>query len=57
MRVSGLQPRPMHAAAGARFVHETDYEPVDPAVCADACVQLLAADGAAWRGKVPELRG
>ena len=45
VRVSGLQPRPMRTPLRARaFTHETDYVPVDPAACADACVQLLAAD-------------
>ena len=56
VRVSGLQPRPMRTGLRARaFTHETDFVPVDPANCAAACVQLLAADGAAWRGKVMEL--
>ena len=56
VRVSGLQPRPMRTGLRARaFTHETDFAPVDPANCAAACVQLLAADGAEWRGKVMEL--
>ncbi|WP_433851145.1 SDR family NAD(P)-dependent oxidoreductase [Stenotrophomonas nitritireducens] len=58
VRVSGLQPRPMRTPLRARaFTHETDFAPVDPAACADACVQLLATEGASWRGKVMELHG
>ncbi|MCL7714201.1 SDR family NAD(P)-dependent oxidoreductase [Stenotrophomonas mori] len=57
VRVSGLQPRPMRTALRARaFAHDIDHGTVDPGLCADACVQLLAAEGARWRGQVKVLR-
>lgn len=56
VRVGGLQPGPMRTALRARaFTHEEDLVPVDPAVYAAACVQLLGADGRQWRGKVMDL--
>lgn len=56
VRVSGLQPGPMRTGLRARaFTHEEDIAAVDPASYAGACVQLLAAGGVAWRGKVVEL--
>lgn len=56
VRVSGLQPGPMRTGLRARaFTHEEDALAVDPANYAEACVQLLAAGGAPWRGRVLEL--
>jgi len=56
VRISGLQPGPMRTGLRARaYTHEEDAAPVDPAGYADACVQLLSAAGAAWRGKVMDL--
>lgn len=56
VRISGVQPGPMRTALRARaFTHEEDLAPVDPAAYADACVQLLTADGDGWRGRVMDL--
>jgi len=56
VRFSGLQPGPMRTGLRARaYTHEEDAAPVDPAGYADACVQLLSAAGAVWRGKVMDL--
>lgn len=56
VRVCGVQPGPMRTGLRARaFTHEEDTAPVDPSGYAAACVGLLAADGAAWRGKVLDL--
>lgn len=56
VRVSGVQPGPMRTGLRARaFTHEEDLLPVDPAVYADACVQLLADKGGRWRGSVMDL--
>ncbi|MGE8213546.1 MULTISPECIES: SDR family NAD(P)-dependent oxidoreductase [unclassified Stenotrophomonas] len=56
VRISGLQPGPMRTGLRARaYTHEEDAAPVDPAGYADACVQLLSAAGAVWRGKVMDL--
>ena len=53
VRISGVQPGPMRTALRARaFVHGEDTAAVDPAAYAAACVTLLSADGAAWRGQV-----
>ncbi|MNN18149.1 putative oxidoreductase YciK [compost metagenome] len=56
VRVSGVQPGPMRTGLRARaFTHEEDVVAVDPANYAEACVQLLGAGGAPWRGRVLEL--
>ncbi|MGE8232156.1 MAG: SDR family NAD(P)-dependent oxidoreductase [Stenotrophomonas sp.] len=56
VRVCGMQPGPMRTGLRARaFTHEEDAAPVDPANYAAACVQLLAASGTPWRGKVLDL--
>lgn len=53
VRVSGLQPGPMRTALRARaYLHEDDREAVDPRDYAQACVQLLSAQGAEHRGAV-----
>ena len=56
VRVSGVQPGPMRTHLRARaYTHEHDFAPVEPAAYADACVQLLAAEGAHWRGQIRDL--
>ncbi|MCG8276158.1 SDR family NAD(P)-dependent oxidoreductase [Stenotrophomonas sp. NLF4-10] len=56
VRVSGVQPGPMRTHLRARaYTHENDFAPVEPAAYAEACVQLLSAGGAAWRGQVRDL--
>ncbi|HEX7990438.1 MAG TPA: SDR family NAD(P)-dependent oxidoreductase [Stenotrophomonas sp.] len=56
VRVSGLQPGPMRTGLRARaYTHEEDAAPLDPASYAVACVQVLAASGAQWRGQVLDL--
>lgn len=53
VRVSGLQPGPMRTALRARaFVAEDDRIAREPAVYADACVELLSPAGVTHRGKV-----
>ena len=53
VRVAGLQPGPMRTPLRARaYLHEDDREAVEPQRYAQACVQLLAAQGAAHRGTV-----
>ena len=37
------------------YTHENDFAPVEPAAYADACVQLLSVEGAAWRGQIRDL--
>jgi len=55
VRVSGVQPGPMRTGLRARaFTHEEDAVAVDPSAYAAACVTLLSAGGAGWRGKVLE---
>lgn len=53
IRVAGLRPGPMRTALRARaHVAEVDAEAREPAVYADACVELLSPAGVAHRGKV-----
>ena len=52
VRVSGLRPGPMRTPLRARaYVEEDDVHAQDPARYADACVTLLSADGARYRGE------
>jgi len=56
VRVCGVQPGPMRTHLRARaYTHENDFAPVEPAAYAEACVQLLSAEGAPWRGQVRDL--
>jgi len=56
VRVAGLQPGPMRTGLRARaYTHQEDFEAVDPARYADACVTLLAPAGSAYRGTVWEV--
>ena len=53
VRVAGLQPGPMRTALRSKaFVDQNDRQARDPAAYAQACVDLLAASGAAHRGQV-----
>jgi NAD(P)-dependent dehydrogenase (short-subunit alcohol dehydrogenase family) len=53
VRVSGLQPGPMRTGLRAMaFVEEDDHIARDPALYADACVQLLSPAGGVHRGTV-----
>jgi len=52
VRVCGLQPPPLRSALRARaFSDEGDMVAASPEASAHVCVQLLSADGRAWRGK------
>ena len=56
VRVCGVQPGPMRTHLRARaYTHETDFASVEPVAYAGACVELLAAEGVAWRGQVRDL--
>jgi NAD(P)-dependent dehydrogenase (short-subunit alcohol dehydrogenase family) len=53
VRVSALQPRPMHSNIRSRaFVEESAVRVPSPLRTAHACVHLLSPAGSAWRGKV-----
>lgn len=53
VRVSGLHPGPMRTPLRAKaYVEEDDVVARDPAQAADACVELLSAEGARHRGTV-----
>lgn len=53
VRVSGIAPGPMRTPLRARaFVEAEDRVAKDPARYADACVRLLSAAGAAYRGQI-----
>jgi NAD(P)-dependent dehydrogenase (short-subunit alcohol dehydrogenase family) len=53
VRVSGLQPGPMRTGLRAMaFVEEDDQVAREPALYADACVQLLSPAGSVHRGTV-----
>lgn len=53
VRVAGLQPGAMRTALRARaYTHQEDFEAVDPADYAAACVTLLSPAGAAHRGRI-----
>lgn len=53
VRVAGLQPGPMRTALRARaYIAEEDRDARDPAVYAQACVELLSPAGAAHRGQI-----
>jgi NAD(P)-dependent dehydrogenase (short-subunit alcohol dehydrogenase family) len=53
VRVSALQPRPMHSNIRSRaFVEESAVRVPSPLRTAHACVHLLSPAGAAWRGEV-----
>lgn len=53
VRVSALQPGPMRTSIRARaFVEEAASQVPFPAAYAQACVRLLSADGAPFRGQV-----
>ncbi|GAB3377327.1 SDR family NAD(P)-dependent oxidoreductase [Lysobacter fragariae] len=53
IRVSGLQPGPMRTPLRAKaYVEDGDHAATDPADYAQACVTLLSAGGAEYRGKV-----
>lgn len=53
VRISGLRPGPMRTALrGRAFLAEEDTEARDPAVYADACVEILSESGSEWRGKI-----
>ena len=59
VRVSALRPGPMRSALrGRAYVEEAASKVPWPADYAGACVELLSAAGAAWRGQVfqPEAR-
>ena len=52
-RVSGLRPGPMRTALrGRAFQPNTDTAAKPPADYAAACVELLSAAGAEWRGQI-----
>ena len=53
VRVAGLQPGPMRTALRSKaYVDQNDRQARDPAVYAQACVDLLAPCGAVHRGQV-----
>ena len=53
IRVSGLQPRPMRTTLrGRAFLADQDQAARDPATQAAACVELLSAAGAPYRGRI-----
>ena len=53
VRVSGLQPPPMRTNIRSRaFVEEAASRVPGPARYANACVHLLSAAGAPWRGEI-----
>ena len=53
VRVSGLKPGPMRTPLRSRaFVDEALLRVPGPEAYAEACVELLSADGAARRGMV-----
>lgn len=55
VRVCGLRPGPMRTPLRAQaYVEGEDGLAADPADYAQACVELLSADGAAWRGRIRE---
>lgn len=55
VRVCGLRPGPMRTPLRAQaYVDGEDGLAADPAAYAQACVELLSADGAAWRGRIRE---
>ena len=57
VRVSALQPGPMRTGLRSRaYVDDADRDARDPVLYAPACVELLSASGAAWRGQVREVR-
>lgn len=52
-RISGLQPGPMRTTLrGRAFVADQDHDARDPSAYAAACVELLSAAGAAYRGRI-----
>jgi NAD(P)-dependent dehydrogenase (short-subunit alcohol dehydrogenase family) len=52
-RISGLQPGPMRTTLrGRAFVADEDQDARDPSAYAAACVDLLSAAGAAYRGRI-----
>lgn len=52
-RISGLQPGPMRTSLRARaFQPNTDAQARPASAYAAACVELLSASGAAWRGEI-----
>ncbi len=56
VRVCAVQPGPMKTGLRARaFTHEEDMASAEPAVYADACVELLSSAGITWRGQVRKL--
>ena len=55
-RISGLRPGPMRTALRARaYQANADREARPPGEYAVACVELLSAAGAPWRGRVREV--
>ena len=57
VRVSGLRPGPMRTGVRAKaYVDREDRTAADPAVYADACVELLSPAGDAHRGRIREGR-
>ena len=56
-RISGLRPGPMRTGLrAAAYQLNVDPEARSAADYAPACVELLAATGAAWRGKIRDLQ-
>ena len=52
VRISGFQPGPMRTGLrGRAYVADQDKDARDPAVYARGCVELLSAQGAAYRGR------
>jgi len=52
-RISGFQPGPMRTALrGRAYMADQDTDARDPAVYADACVELLSPQGAPYRGRI-----
>ena len=56
VRIAGLQPGPMRTGLRAKaFVDDQDRDARDPALAAQACVELLSEAGAEWRGTIRTL--
>jgi NAD(P)-dependent dehydrogenase (short-subunit alcohol dehydrogenase family) len=57
VRISALQPGPMRTGLRAKaYVDDADRDARDPALYAGASVELLSSAGAAYRGRVREVR-
>ena len=56
LRIAGLQPGPMRTPLRAKaFVDDLDRDARDPAIAAEACVEMLSPAGAAHRGTIRSL--